>query len=437
MASLNTKSRTTHRTYESAPARRIKPEQQLERSIMSCLLGENEFYENGQRLKDRITKEAAACSPEFVAQTAIAARTTGNLRHAPLWLALSLMPRGGNIAGDTLAKIINRPDELSEAVAMYWENGKRPLSKQMKRGLAKAFTKFNAHNLAKYNRDKDVKLRDVMFLCHPKPINADQEKTFKQLANNSLPTPDTWEVALSTGADKKTTFERLLQENNLGSLALLRNLRNMVQSNVNRNLIKNTLDASQFKGVLPFQFISAARACPELEPQLDNAMQKAMADMQPLEGKTIVLVDTSTSMLRQLSAKSALTRLDAAASLAVLIRGICADAHIFTFTTTIDRHPARHGMALADSITNAKHGGTDLGKAVAQMNREDYDRLIVITDEQSNSVVPNPITDKGYMINVASYQNGIGYGPWIHIDGFSTQFYNFMIEHEEFSRSGK
>ncbi len=39
----------------------------------------------------------------------------------------------------------------------------------MKLGLARAFGKFDASQLAKYDRDEPVKLRDVMFLVHAKP----------------------------------------------------------------------------------------------------------------------------------------------------------------------------------------------------------------------------------------------------------------------------
>ena len=70
-----------------------------------------------------------------------------------------------------------------------------------------------------------MKLRDVLFLCHAKPKDEAQDATWKQLIGGTLPTPDTWEVALSSGADKKATWERLIAEKKLGALALLRNLR--------------------------------------------------------------------------------------------------------------------------------------------------------------------------------------------------------------------
>ncbi|MFO7863430.1 MAG: TROVE domain-containing protein, partial [Salinivirgaceae bacterium] len=105
---------------------------------------------------------------------------------------------------------------------MYWKDGRQPLSAQVKKGLAAAFQKFNAYQLAKYNRDGEVKLRDVLFLCHANPTSQEQELVWKKLIDGTLESPDTWEVNLSSGADKKETWERLLREEKLGALALLR-----------------------------------------------------------------------------------------------------------------------------------------------------------------------------------------------------------------------
>jgi 60 kDa SS-A/Ro ribonucleoprotein len=53
----------------------------------------------------------------------------------------------------------------------------------------------------------------------------------------------------------------------------------------------------------------------------------------------------------------------------------------------------------------------------------------VITDEQSADRVPDP-KGLGYMINVASNRHGVGYGQWLHIDGWSDAVVRFMAEHE-------
>ncbi|WP_244484880.1 hypothetical protein [Bradyrhizobium tropiciagri] len=91
---------------------------------------------------------------------------------------------------------------------------------------------------------------------------------------------------------------------------------------------------------------------------------------------------------------------------------------IFTFSNEVVKLPPRRGFALRDAIIGAQpHGGTYLGKAVTQIDRKG-DRLIVLTDEQSHDQVPAP-KGRGYMVNVASYQHGVGHGPWTRVDGFS------------------
>jgi hypothetical protein len=83
-----------------------------------------------------------------------------------------------------------------------------------------------------------------------------------------LNAPDTWEVALSAvaasgtlaqGADKREAWERLLREQKLGALALLRNLRNMSEAAVDESLVLSAIGSMSTARVLPFRFLAAAR----------------------------------------------------------------------------------------------------------------------------------------------------------------------------------
>jgi 60 kDa SS-A/Ro ribonucleoprotein len=434
MSRLNAKRNVkTEVTHEGAAAYgNLSSLQMLRRSVLSCFLWEDEFYEDGQKIADRIVESASKVAPQQLAMLAIEARNQFHLRHVPL-LLLSVLAKTGSgtsILSETIPEVVRRADELSELVAMYWRDGKKPLSGQMKKGLAKAIKRFDAYQLAKYNRDASVKLRDVLFLVHPKPENVEQAALWKKLAENELESPDTWEVALSAGADKKDVFERLLRDNNLGYLALLRNLRNMVEAGVGRDLISDGLrNAKGFDRVLAFRFVAAARACPQLEPAIDKALLRKIANLKKLQGKTVVLVDVSGSMDVKLSRRSDMTRADAAAALAAIVQSD--DIRVFTFSNEVVEVPARMGMAGIDAILGSQpHGGTELGNALRNINATvKYDRIIVITDEQSHDAVSGP-KGKGYMINVASNRNGVGYGPWVHIDGFSERIFEFIGEHE-------
>jgi len=424
-------------THNGAIAAHISPLAQLRRSVLSCLLFESEFYEDGVAIADRIIEHAGACTAREVSDVAIEARTTHNLRHVPLLLcvALARKPNVGRLLGDTVAAVVQRADELTELVSLYWklnpEKGKAgrhvkhaSLPKQFKVGLARAFGKFDGYQLAKYNRDSEVKLRDVLFLCHAKPASPAQGVLWKHLIDGTLKAPDTWEVNLSAGADKGETFTRLLVEKKLGYFALLRNLRNMVEAGVSETLIKSALaERRGAERILPFRFTAAARACPRLEPAIDAALCANIEGMGKLPGKTVVMVDVSGSMDAKLSAKSDLSRRDAAATLASVISA--EDLRVFTFSQSLVEVPPRRGMAGVDAINRSQpHGGTALIEAVRLVNAKvPYDRLIVISDEQANAdrcnLQPVPAGKRCYMINVASAKNGVGYGSWTHLDGFS------------------
>jgi hypothetical protein len=427
-------------TREGAPAKAFTPADELKRTLMNCLLWEDQFYEDGVSIADRIKQLVPRVEPERAAALAVTAREDMKLRHAPL-LVLREMARHATHRGlvaDTLARVIQRPDEMTELLAIYWADAlgpmqqrkRQPISAQIKKGLARAVTKFDAYQLAKYDRDGAVRIRDVLFLVHAKPKDAEQEKVWKQLVEGELSAPDTWEVSLSTGSDKRETFERLIAEKKLGGLALLRNLRLMQKAEVPRETIAGAIEAMRVDRILPYRFITAARYAPDFEPELESAMLKSIKDHARLKGRTRLLIDVSGSMDAALSRQSEMTRLEAACGLAILAREICEKVEIFTFSNDVAKIPPRRGFALRDAIVASQpHAGTFLGKAVKQVDFRG-DRLIVFTDEQSHDKVESPL-GLAYMINVASNQHGVGNGPWRRVDGFSEAVIAWIAASEE------
>jgi len=431
------------RTHEGAPAAAVTPEQALRRSVLACMLWEREFYEDGVTIADRIKALVPQVAAGHVAALAIEARTAMKLRHVPLLLVREMARHTTHraLVAETLARVIQRADELAEFVAIYWAEGSArgngrnaPLSAQVKKGLAAAFSTFDEYQLAKYDRANAIRLRDVLFLCHAKPVDAAQAELWKRLVANELATPDTWEVALSANtAPKRDAWERLLAERKLGALALLRNLRNMKTAGVDEGLIERALDAMKTERVLPFRFLAAARYAPQFEESLERAMLRSLSGAAKLPGRTVLLVDVSGSMVTRLSHRSEMLRTDAAYGLAVLLREICEKVSIYTFSHDAVFVAPRRGFALRDAMEMSQaHGGTYLGRALESV-REPYDRIVVITDEQSHDQVPAPRAT-GYMINVASARNGVGYGTgarsWQHIDGFSEAVVEYIREME-------
>ncbi len=434
MATVNKKVVTHEYTHAGAHAQRISPLRQLERSVMSCLLWEKEFYEDGHEIAKRISNLIALCKPEEVAVLAAKAKNDMRLRHVPLFIARELArTEGGRKQLATLIpQIITRVDDIPEILSIYFQEKSQvrasaKLPNQLKKALGKAFAKFDEYQLAKYNGgSKAVSLKDAMKLTHPKAQNEEQLALWGRLIKGELATPDTWEVELSASSDKKSSWERLLKEKKLGGLAMLRNIRNMKKAGVESEAIRIGIESINAGRLMPINFIAAARYNPEFEPALENKFLECFAQKEKVKGKTIILIDVSGSMDAAIAGRSEMLRTDVACSLAMIGKELFEDVRVFTFSNSLVEVPARRGFALRDIILSSQtHGGTELGKAVRAMP-EDV-RLIVITDEQSRDSVSQR---KGYMINVASNKNGVGYGQWTHVDGWSDKVLDYIIAYE-------
>lgn len=448
-------------THEGAPSPHVSAAKQLRRAVMSNMLFENQFYEDGVSIADRIVELSAKVSFDELATCAIDARERFKLRHVPLLLLCSAIKQGGGRrVGDLIARVIQRPDEIGELLALYWKDGKRPIAYQLKRGLQRAIKKFNEYSLAK-NDSGAIKLRDALFMIHAKPKRADMEAegidglvgivpaidkpnykrgrvlrneshVFTRITNRTMATPDTWEVQLSSGADKKETFTRLLRGKKIGALALLRNLRNMIAAGVSSDDIWLAISTMKTDRILPFRFLSAAKYAPQFEPVLETAMFRCIEEMPKLDGPTAVLIDHSHSMNNRVSKKSEISSYDAAAAVAMLARELCERCRVFTFSTDCIEIPPRRGFAMRAAIDAVRRpASTLLGKAVKHIYSEfeECRRIIVITDEQSADRPPHP-QGHGYIVNVAGYQNGIAYGPWVSIDGWSEAVLDYIREYE-------
>lgn len=456
-------------THEGGKAKHINAEQQLRRSVMACLLWEDSFYEDGVAIAERVCNLIPQIDPAKVASIAIEAREKMHLRHVPLLIVREMARYKTHkmFVSDTLSRVIQRADELAEILSLYWKEGRCPISAQIKKGIARAFPKFSAYQLSKYDRPAKIKLKDALFLSHAKPKDGNQEEVWKKLITGTIEPAITWEYILSDTTDgltKKEKWEKVIDMwfadgKVRNHLAILRNLRNISEVDVSAYHMDKLIGcfkspswtASQ---VLPFRFVAAAKHVPQWESFIEKAMLSSISQSDRLEGYTVLLVDVSRSMEDPLSRKSDLSRMDAACGLAILLREICDKVSIFTFSNEFVQIPPRSGFALRDVIVDSQpHSSTPLGIAIraiyenkggdVRFNNYYFEgkttylgqglrpsRLIVITDEQSCDSIPDPV-GKGYMINVSLEKNGVGYGSWLHIDGFSEAIVNYLLEYEK------
>lgn len=450
----------------------------LRRSVMACLLWEKAAYEDGVSIAENIKRLIPMTPPQVVFDIAVEARNVQKLRHVPLLIASEMSLYDGHKAmvGALLPKIIQRADELAEFLAIYWEVGKHPLAKQVKVGLAAAFHNFDAYQLAKYDRDYAVKLRDVAFLCHVKAGEDTGQphqigRNIARLVNRTyypeytksssypvksryglgsyaaLSPPDTWEVALSAGEDKKAAWERLIKWRKIGALAFLRNLRNMDKAGVDTNVIYYGFETINPRWLLPLNYLAAAKEAPAYQREIERVMLADFMGRPRLPGRTIVIVDVSGSMMRSLSDKSAFNRLDAAAAMAII--AVEMSEHVAIYVTAGNDYSRKHateklspyrGFALYDEIRKSAQrlggGGIFTRQAleyVAWQEGVSPERILVFSDSQDCdsplSAIPHPFGRHNYIMDVSSHDRGISYkGLWdAEISGWSEHFLNYIM----------
>lgn len=424
------------------------PFEDLRRAVLANLLWEDIAYIDGMSVSNEIKRLIPLCEPEDVARLAVEARIAQKLRHIPLFIVRE-MCRYDNFKSHVariLPLIINRADMITDFVALYWKENKEPLINQAKKGLAKSFENFDEYQFGKYDRNSEIKLRDVMFLTHPKAPNKEKEELYKKIAERKLSTPDTWEVALSRGDDKKTTWERLINTNKIGGLAFLRNLRNMVKANVDYQAIQNGFNKLHSTMLMPLDFLKAANEVPQYEDLIEKAMLASYKNLPKLKGKTLFIVDVSGSMSACLSSRSSFSRLDAACAMALLAINQCEDCTLVATAgndwerkhKTCQVNTNKKGFGLINDIKAAESklgGGGIFTRQCLEWCQEnvgtDYDRIIIFSDSQDCDLVkklPSPFGKYNYICDVSSNTKGINYkGVWTaEISGFSEHFLTYI-----------
>jgi hypothetical protein len=225
------------------------------------------------------------------------------------------------------------------------------LSKQLQKGLAEAFNSFDEYQFAKYNRDTDVKLKDALFLVHPKAKDEAQQVLFDKIVKDELAVPYTWETELSvlgqqkfeTPKARETAFrakwEELIFSNKMGYMATLRNFRNILEADVSAAALKKVCDyLADAKAVansrqLPFRFLSAYRELKQLSngrvskvlDALEEAVLQSAVNIAGYDETTRVVIaaDVSGSMQKTISAKSKVQNYDIGLMLAMLLQNRC------------------------------------------------------------------------------------------------------------------
>lgn len=397
MGKFNTK-KPVSKTVNLAGAKAFKltSETELVHAVLTTFLNDK-YYESGSDRISRIACLVAESKPQFVANLAVIARTEFNLRSISHLLLgeLSKVHNGDSIVKDAIVAASVRPDDLLE-IASYVG---KPMPKQVKRGIRNGILKFDRYSLAKYRGEgKGMSMVDLFNMVHPKAQHAteEQHKAWSDLMTGNLVSFDTWETEISNSkndTERTEIWERLILEDKIGYMALIRNINNFMKYKISAKAEKRVLvrltDAEEIarSKQLPFRFYTAyknVQGSRVYSDAISEAMDISLENTPKLKGKTLIAVDTSGSMTS--GADSPITK---AAIFAATLMKSNVTADVVLFDTQI-REFTQTGRApvvdIADHIVrNALGGGTDTGLVFQYMAKKGgvYDRVIIISDNES------------------------------------------------------
>lgn len=469
-------------THEDAPGYARDTKSELFLLAVANMVGENTFYEKAGDRDSRyaqLVRAVAVEDPDWTGRFLGWLRGDANMRTASLVGALeaakAMVAAKQPGARQVVASVLQRADEPGEALAYWTSQYGRAIPKPVKRGIADAIGRlYTEYGLLKYDTvSKGFRFADVIDLVHPAPAAPWQGDLFTaalaRRRNRDEPLPDsltmlaanaqlraeatanpavlldvdrlreagmTWEDVLSlagTRLDKADVWTAMIPA--MGYMALLRNLRNFDQAGVSDTVAGQVAarlsDPAQVakSRQLPMRFLSAYRAAPSLRWSypLEQALGHSLASIPALSGRTLILVDTSSSMDDTFSKDGTLKRWDAAVIFAVALGQRCHTADVVSFSSTArywgDPHgaltkpfPLTVGESLLRSVQRWKSGGWFLGggtatAAAVRKHFTGHDRVVIVTDEQAGVDVGEvsqaaPATVPMYTWNLAGYERG-------------------------------
>ena len=398
--------------HNNAGGQAYKQSSELE--LVTILLNSfvaDDYYTKSTDQISSLSKVIANVDPEFAAKAAVYARNEFGMRSITHVFAAEIAK---HISGKPWAKhfyreIVARPDDMTETLAYYFaKNGKSTsLPNSLKKGFKEAFNKFDGYQLAKYRNDKkEVSLVDVVNLVHPKATSKN-EIALKKLVNGELRSEGTFESVISEAGKqgskaKSEGWESLVLSGKIGQMALLKNMRNIVQ-----NVSDETLDAAcelltkesriRSSKILPFRYVTAmdemllvsGSKAKRAQVAISKALDISCANVPKYKGETAILLDLSDSMKSQI-AGGKMSRIKAASLFAAMMaKANHADTVVFGtdakhFPVNVNDSVIGISKALSESNRGTYHvgHGTNFHTAITALNRK-YDRIFIFSDMEA------------------------------------------------------
>lgn len=363
---------------------------------------EDGFYESRQermeRFLDLTTEVGNQLGNEFLAKTSVFARNELGMRSASQLIASYLNDKKFDNKRAYYRNFCHRPDDVAEIFGAIDMMGQKR-SHATVRGCGDYLAKLNEYQLGKYKMlGKEYNMYDLINITHAKSPSVDD------FMKGEIESPDTWEVKISTAkieVERAEEWIRLVKEDKLGYLALLRNLNNILNAMsitgidglllIEDKIVSKLTDEASIKKslVFPYQIYCAYKNMKAHPFMIDNALDKAFriacGNMEKFDGKSVIMLDISGSMEDRISSHSNITIKEVGACYATALY-ISQDCDFVKFGTDAKSCSYNKIDNVFNIISNMCEEdncgyGTYIGAAFAELDKH-YDRIFIVSDMQ-------------------------------------------------------
>jgi len=354
------------------------------------------------KLMEKAIDEALEYDVEKTLQEAVRLRNDEFIRATPQVILVRAAnhknSKGTNLIRKYASKIIVRADEPATCFAYQMSAFGKPIPNSLKRAVGDRLSSFNDYNLAKYRlENKRYKTIDVVNMFRPKHTDS-----LKKLVEGKLTvTGETWEAIISEKGSSKETWEEALRK--MGHMALLRNLRNLMQNGVDDSMFLHKLiDGVENGKQLPFRYYSAYRALKESSDKIpahvldavETCMEKSIGALPRFSGKVMSLCDNSGSAQSATTSSMGSMQISTIGNLTGIVTGKASgEGYLGIFGDRLEVMPVRKKSSIfdqleqADKVASGIGGSTENGiwlfwdKAIKE--REHWDSVFIYSDMQA------------------------------------------------------
>jgi len=233
-------------------------------------------------------------------------------------------------------------------------------------------------------------------LVHPK------SDAVSKLSKGELKNTDkTWEAMVSGNGSTKENWEKAVGV--MGHMALLRNLRNLLEKGVDPKIfVKKLVEGAEDGKQLPFRYYSAYRAVTEkirpvpgpIQDAIETCLMRSLGNLPSFPGRTMSLCDNSGSALGATTSKMGTMAVATIGNLTGVLTGMRSDeGYVGIFGDDLKVLTVRKNSSVFDQLEKAEKAGPEVGGGTehgiwlfwdkAIKNKEHWDNVFVYSDMQA------------------------------------------------------